>query len=113
MSSNNIYYKWFKSKSRNFQYSLIGAISYPSIIFLTYILWMLLTIFGLRTISETIIKIITYPIVFPSLKIVYYFVKNPMDYWVPMIFISLFFSALFWAIIWIIVSQVVGIYVKK
>ncbi len=91
--------KFIKSKPEWFQHSIIGGLSYLGIVLITNILAFITTPIGLRSFFEQIIKIIIFPAAYLSLKIVYILVKNPMNYWLPMIILTSFFILIIGALV--------------
>lgn len=83
--------KFLKSMPEWFQYTIFGALSYLGLTVVIYLFAFITTPIGLRNFFEQIIKIIIFPASYLSLKVVYTLIKNPMDYTIPMIILTLLF----------------------
>ncbi|MBD3359268.1 MAG: hypothetical protein GF365_00970 [Candidatus Buchananbacteria bacterium] len=104
--------KWFKSKSKWLQYSLLGAVGYPAIVFIFFILSFISTPLGLRNFFEKIIAIVVFPAARISLGLVYRLVDNPLDYGIPMIGFIIFFTILIGFLIGLFIFFIKSIYQK-
>ena len=91
--------KFLESKPKWFQYTIFGALSYLGLTIIIYLLAFITTPIGLRHFFEQIIKIIIFPAYFLTLEIVYNLIKNPMDYGIPLVLLTLFFISIIGALI--------------
>ena len=91
--------KYLKLKPKWFQYTIFGALSYLGLTTIVYLLAFITTPIGLRNFFEQVIKIIIFPAAYLSFKIVSNFIKNPMDYGIPLVFLALFFILIIGALI--------------
>lgn len=91
--------KYLRLRPKWFQYTIFGALSYLGLTIIIYFLAFITTPIGFRSFFEQIIKIIIFPASYLSLKIVYSLIKNPMDYGIPLVFLTLFFILIIGALI--------------
>ena len=91
--------KFLKSNPKWFQYTIFGALSYLGLTIIIYLLAFITTPIGLRNFFEEIIKIIILPASYLSLKIVYSLIKNPINYGIPLVVLTLFFILIIGALI--------------